>query len=45
MMANQASAYNGCCNVYAPRYRQANIFAYFRGNRDEVLAFDYFLEH
>lgn len=54
MMANQASAYNGCCNVYAPRYRQANIFAYIRGNREEVLAFayedverafDYFLEH
>ena len=34
MMANQASAYNGCCKVYAPRYRQANIFAYFRG--DEI---------
>lgn len=43
MMANQASAYNGCCNVYAPRYRQANLFAYFRGDdvRDEVLAFAY----
>lgn len=43
MMANQASAYNGCCNVYAPRYRQANIFAYFKGEeiRDEVLAFAY----
>lgn len=43
MMANQASAFNGCCNVYAPRYRQANIFAYF-GNaeeRDRVLAFAY----
>jgi hypothetical protein len=56
MMANQASAYNGCCNVYAPRYREANIFAYFgeEAVRDEVLAFayedvrnafDYFLEH
>ncbi|MGE0621618.1 MAG: DUF3089 domain-containing protein [Pseudomonadales bacterium] len=55
MLANQASAYNGCCNVYAPRYRQASIFAYFRGEdvRDAVLgfayqdvatAFDYFLE-
>ena len=43
MLANQASAYNGCCNVYAPRYRQANIFAYLRGEaiRDEVLAFAY----
>jgi hypothetical protein len=56
MMANQASAYNGCCNVYAPRYRQASIFSYFSDDevRDEVLAFayqdvarafDYFLEH
>ena len=42
-MANQASAYNGCCNVYAPRYREANIFAYFsdESDRDEVLAFAY----
>jgi len=56
MMANQASVYNACCNVYAPRYRQASIFAYFRGEdvREQVLgfayqdvatAFDYFLEH
>lgn len=28
MMANQASAFNGCCNVYAPRYREASIFRY-----------------
>ncbi len=43
MMANQASAYNGCCNVYAPRYREANIFAYFgdEADRDAVLAFAY----
>jgi len=43
MMANQASAYNGCCNVFAPRYRQANIFAYFKGAeiREEVLGFAY----
>ena len=56
MMGNQASAYNGCCNVYAPRYRQASIYAYFSGEdiRDEVLgfayedverAFDYYLEN
>ena len=57
MIANQASAYNGCCNVYAPRYRQASIFTYFAtddSTREEVLgfayqdverAFDYFLEH
>jgi hypothetical protein len=44
MMANQASAFSGCCNIYAPRYREANIFSYFVGtsaDRDEVLAFAY----
>ena len=56
MLANQASAFNGCCNVYAPRYREASIFAYFADSetRDAVLgfaytdvvrAFDHFLEH
>ncbi len=56
MMANQASAYNGCCNIYAPRYREATIFSYFGAveERDEVLrfayedvkrAFDYYIEH
>ena len=56
MMANQASPFNGCCNVYAPRYRQANIFAYFQDEaiRDQVLgfayqdvkrAFQYFIDH
>ena len=57
MIANQASAYNSCCNVYAPRYRQASIFTYFavdEPTRDEILgfayqdverAFNYFLEH
>lgn len=43
MMANQASAFNGCCNIYAPRYREANIFAYFgsSADRDELLGFAY----
>ena len=56
MMANQASAYNGCCNVYAPRYREANIFAYLGKDerREQLLdfayqdvkrAFRYFLDH
>lgn len=56
VMANQASAFNGCCNVYAPRYRQANIFAYMQSEeeRDEILgfayqdvkrAFEYYIEH
>lgn len=43
MMANQASVYNGCCNVYAPRYRQASIFAFFGDEeiKNEVLGFAY----
>jgi|TARA_B100001964_G_scaffold35794_1_gene38410 hypothetical protein len=56
MMANQASAFNGCCNVYAPRYREATIVSYFGETklRDDVLgfayedvkrAFTYFIEH
>ena len=56
MMANQASAFNGCCNVYAPRYREATIVSYLGETdlRDEVLgfayedvkrAFAYFIDH
>ena len=43
VMANQASAFNGCCNVYAPRYRQANIFAYLGSEeeRERILGFAY----
>ena len=43
MMSNQASAYNGCCNVYAPRYREATIFSYFESpeRRDALLGFAY----
>jgi hypothetical protein len=55
-MANQASVFNGCCDVYAPRYREAAIHVFFgdAARRDAVLgfayqdverAFDYFLEH
>ena len=57
MMANQASAFNGCCTIYAPRYREASIFRYLSAPpdiaekamdfayADVVRAFDYFLEH
>lgn len=57
MMANQASVFNGCCDIYAPRYRQANIFSYFLSSiedRDIILdfayqdvkrAFEYYLQH
>ena len=27
-ITRQASAFNGCCRVYAPRYRQSNIMGY-----------------
>tara|TARA_B110000003_G_scaffold50620_1_gene49671 strand:- start:2452 stop:3612 length:1161 start_codon:yes stop_codon:yes gene_type:complete len=43
MMANQASAYNGCCSIYAPHYRQASIYSYFGSDdlREEVHSFVY----
>ena len=28
VMQNQASVFNGCCDVYAPRYRQATLFSF-----------------
>jgi hypothetical protein len=57
MMANQASAFNGCCAVYAPRYRETSIYRYFSTDPDILKkatdlaygdvdrAFTYFLEH
>jgi hypothetical protein len=57
MLVNQASAYNGCCQVYAPRYREANIFTYSAANgtefkkimrfayNDVLAAFENFLIH
>jgi hypothetical protein len=57
MMANQASVFNGCCNVYAPRYREASIMSYMAATpdvrkktmdfayADVDRAFTYFLEH
>ncbi len=57
MMANQASAFNGCCAVYAPRYREGSIFRYIGANPDLFKksgdfayadvdrAFSYFLDH
>jgi len=57
MMANQASAFNDCCNVYAPRYREASIFRYVSAPPDIAQkamdlaygdverAFQYFLDH
>lgn len=56
MMANQASAFNGCCSVYAPYYRQASVYSYFGTDQvraevgrfvyqDVKKAFEYFLDN
>ncbi len=57
MMANQASVFNGCGRVYAPRYREAILYSFISEDkeqaekamdfayRDVEAAFDYFLEH
>ncbi len=53
---HQASAFNGCCRIYAPRYRQATLAAFFDedGNgvpaldlayADIVAAFDHYITH
>jgi hypothetical protein len=34
----QASAFNGCCRIYAPHYRQATIAAFQRRERDATAA-------
>lgn len=54
---NQASVFNGSCRIFAPRYRQAHIYAYFSEDResgqaaldlayaDVRSAFFYYLKH
>ena len=52
-ISTQASAFNGCCNVYAPRFRQSNTAGYQQGQdlpsifnlayQDIRAAFNYFL--
>ena len=55
MLANQASAFNGSCNIYAPEYRQATYYSFFDKDEsgrkaldlaytDIESAFDYFVE-
>jgi hypothetical protein len=34
MMANQASIFNSCCDVWAPRYRQASVYVYLTDNAE-----------
>ena len=56
MVPAQASVFNGCCRVFAPRYRQATFYAFIErgknGRRALELAYDdvarafiYYIEH
>jgi hypothetical protein len=56
VMQGQASAFNGCCRIYAPRYRQATLYSFFGSEgsgtqalalayADVVDAFQYYLKH
>jgi hypothetical protein len=38
-MVGQAAAFNRCCRVYAPRYRQATMGAYFGHDADSLAAY------
>jgi len=54
---NQASAFNGSCRVYAPRYRQAHYYSFLTSNKEDrqqaldlayadvKQAFEYYLAH
>ena len=55
VMRDQASIFNSCCNVFAPRYRQATLFSFYAGEdgqkaldlayEDVKRAFNYFMEN
>ncbi len=53
VIARQASVFNGCCRVYAPRYRQASFLDRAGGRmqalglayKDIEAAFDYYIAH
>ncbi len=53
VIARQASVFNGCCRVYAPRYRQASFLDRDGGRmqalglayKDIEAAFDYYIAH
>lgn len=40
ILTGQASAFNGCCAVYAPRYRQATFYSFFDEQGDGQKAID-----
>ena len=56
VLRGQASAFNSCCKIYAPRYRQATLYSFMdqKENGEQALelaygdvrrAFEYFLAH
>jgi hypothetical protein len=56
VLRGQASVFNGCCRIYAPRYRQATLYSFMDSSgsgqaalklayQDVERAFDYFIEH
>ena len=56
VVPSQASVFNGCCRIYAPRYRQATLYSFVSPNRDGrsalelaygdvVRAFQHYLDH
>jgi hypothetical protein len=56
VLRSQASVFNSCCRIYAPRYRQATIYSFMDNSgsgssalklayEDVERAFDYFIEH
>jgi hypothetical protein len=40
VLKNQASVFNSCCRVYAPRYRQATIYSFMDSGTDGTAALD-----
>ncbi len=41
VIARQASAFNGCCKIYAPRYRQATVAALGASDDSGMRAYDF----
>jgi len=56
IMSGQASVFNSCCRIFAPRYRQATFYSFLEGGKngqkalevaysDVARAFDFFINH
>jgi len=56
IMPGQASVFNSCCRIFAPRYRQATFYSFLEGGKnaeqaldvaysDVARAFDFFINH